>query len=213
MAKCINTALIAWLAIVSITCASYFPEARAQAVKTISPEIAAALAAHSEASAAGAADANVTIIEFLDYNCPICKETAPHLNELLAADPKIRILYKEWPIFGPVSEYAARAALAASWQGKFPAAHAALIGAPHGLEDRSQVDSALQRAGLDPARLVADLKRHATEIDATITRNAQEARALGLHGTPGFVIGRQLESGGLSLSQLRQLCANARATR
>jgi protein-disulfide isomerase len=123
----------------------------------------------------------------------------------------VQIIYKEWPIFGPVSQYAARSALAANWQGKFLAAHNALISAPDDLDEPSQVDSVLKGAGVDLKRLADDRTRHAAEIDAALGRNAAEARGLGLRGTPGFLIGRQLVPSALTLPQLLQLTSNARA--
>lgn len=64
----------------------------------------------------GAENADVTIIGFVDYNCPYCKKMQPEIDGLLKADPKVRVLYKDWPIFGDVSETAARTALAAGYQ-------------------------------------------------------------------------------------------------
>ena len=191
--------------------ATYPAALRAQEVRTITAQAAAAIAARPETPAAGVRDGDVTIIEFLDYNCPFCKKTAPELQKLLRADPRVRILYKEWPIFGEVSEYAARSALAANWQGKFLAAHNALISAPRDLDETSQVDSILKGAGVDLKRLADDRKLHSADIDASLARNAAEARALGLRGTPGFFIGRQLVPRSLTLQQLQQLTANARA--
>ena len=135
--------------------------------------------------AAGAKDADVTIVEFFDYNCPFCKKTAPELLKLLHVDPKVRILYKEWPIFGDVSEYAARSALAANWQGKFLTAHDALIGAAHDLDDNSQVDAVLKSVGVDLTQLARDRTAHATEITAILARNAQEASRARLPGNAG----------------------------
>ena len=191
--------------------ATYPAALRAQTVHTITAPAAAAIAARPETPAAGARDGDVTIIEFLDYNCPFCKKTAPELQKLLHADPRVGILYKEWPVFGDVSVYAARSALAANWQGKFLAAHNALISAPHDLDETTQVDSLLKSAGVDLRRLADDRALHAADIDATLARNAAEARGLGLRGTPGFLIGRQLVPLALTLQQLQQLTANARA--
>jgi protein-disulfide isomerase len=184
---------------------------RAQEVRTITAQAEAAIAARPETPAAGGKDGDVTIIEFLDYNCPFCKKTAPELQDLLHADPRVRILYKEWPIFGAVSEYAARSALAANWQGKFLVAHNALISAPQDLDETSQVDSILKDAGVDLKRLANDRKLHSADIDANLARSATEARSLGFRGTPGFLIGRQLVPRSLSLQQLQQLTASARA--
>ncbi|MGH8136613.1 MAG: DsbA family protein [Steroidobacteraceae bacterium] len=184
---------------------------QAQAERTTTAQLEAAITARPETPAAGARDADVTIVEFLDYNCPFCKKTAPELQKLLRTDPKVRILYKEWPIFGNVSDYAARSALAANWQGKFLAAHDALIGAPYDLDQTSQVDSLLKHAGIDLKRLADDRKLHSAQIDATLIRNAAQAQSLGFRGTPGFLIGRQAVPRALTLQQLQQLTANARA--
>lgn len=184
---------------------------RAQEVRTITAQAAAAIAARPETPAAGATDGDVMIVEFLDYNCPFCKKAAPELQKLLRSDPGVRILYKEWPIFGAVSEYAARSALAANWQGKFLVAHLALITAAQDLDETSQVDSILKDAGVDLKRLAEDRKLHSADIDATLARDAAEAQDLRLRGTPGFLIGRQLVSRSLSLQQLQQLTARARA--
>ena len=160
--------------------------------------------------AAGAKDADVTIVEFFDYNCPFCKKTAPELQKLLHVDPKVRIVYKEWPIFGDVSEYAARSALAANWQGKFLTAHDSLIGTAHDLDETAQVDAILKGVGVDLTQLARDRTAHATEITAVLSRNAQEAEALGFRGTPGIVIGRQLLPRSLTLKELQELTQSAR---
>jgi protein-disulfide isomerase len=206
-----NTARLAAILCVLPGFAMYPAAVRAQEVRTITARAEAAIAARPETPAAGGKDGDVTIIEFLDYNCPFCKKTAPELQKLLRADPGVRILYKEWPIFGAVSEYAARSALAANWQGKFLLAHNALISAPQDLDETSQVDSILKGAGVDLKRLAEDRKLHSADIDANLARNAAEARGLGFRGTPGFLIGRQLVPRSLTLQQLQQLTANARA--
>ena len=174
--------------------------------------VVASLAQPPLMPAAGAKDADVTIVEFFDYNCPFCKETAPELVKLLHVDPKVRILYKEWPIFGDVSEYAARSALAANWQGKFLAAHDALIGTANDLDKTSQVDAALKSAGVDLTQLERDRTAHAAEITAILARNAQEAAALGFRGTPGIVVGRQLLPRSLTVKELQQLTQDARSS-
>lgn len=184
---------------------------RAQDARTVTQQLQARIASSPEIPAAGAQRPDVTIIEFLDYNCPYCKRAAPELQKLLGVDRGVQILYKEWPIFGDASRYAARSALAANWQGKFLVAHKALIGAPHDLDNMSQVDSVLKSAGVDLKQLGIDRARHSAEIDRTLARNAAEARELGLRGTPGFLINRQLLPRSLTLPQLQQLTDSARA--
>jgi protein-disulfide isomerase len=174
--------------------------------------IVSALARPPLMPAAGAKDADVTIVEFFDYNCPFCKKTAPELQKLLHVEPKVRILYKEWPIFGDVSDYAARSALAANWQGKFLIAHDALIGTVHDLDETAQVDAILKGVGVDLTQLSRDRTAHATEITAILSRDAQEAAALGFRGTPGIVIGRQLLPRSLTLKELQELTQSARTS-
>jgi protein-disulfide isomerase len=183
---------------------------RAAEPRKATAEAVAALAQNPTVPAAGAKDADVTIVEFFDYNCPFCKKTAPELQKLLHTDPKVRILYKEWPIFGDVSDYAARSALAANWQGKFLVAHEALIGAPNDLDETSQVDAVLKTAGVDLPQLIRDRSAHAAEITAILARNSKEAASLGFRGTPGFVVGRQLVPLALTLQSLQQLTQSAR---
>ncbi len=151
-----------------------------------------------------------TIVEFFDYNCPFCKKTAPELQKFLHTDAKVRVLYKEWPIFGDVSEYAARCALAAHWQGKFLVAHDTLIASPTDLDENSQVDTLLKKAGLDMTQLSHDRATHAAEITAILSRNSKEAASLGFKGTPAFIIGRQLIPQSLTVQTLQQFTQNAR---
>jgi protein-disulfide isomerase len=158
---------------------------------------------------AGARKPDVTIVEYFDYNCPYCKKLVPALLALLAQDPKVAVVYKDWPILGPVSAYAASSALAAGWQGKYLVAHDALIGGPR-LSQNDQVDSILQRAGVNMDTLKKDRVTHAKEIAELLARNDSEAHALTLDGTPGLVIGRQLVPGIADLSTLKQLVANSR---
>ena len=76
----------------------------------------------------GNVDGDVTIVEFFDYNCPYCKRVKPEIQALMAADPDIRLVYREWPILGEGSVFAARAALAARNQGKYEEFHWAMMG-------------------------------------------------------------------------------------
>ena len=157
----------------------------------------------------GARKPDVVIVEYFDYNCPYCKKLVPALKALFAQDPKVGLVYKDWPILGPVSQYAAASALAAGWQGKYLAAHDALIGGPRLARD-DQVDDLLQHAGVDMDALKKDRVGHAKDIAALLGRNDEEANALGLKGTPGLVVGRQLVGGIADLNMLKQLVANAR---
>ena len=159
--------------------------------------------------AVGAAKPDVIIVEYYDYNCPYCKKLVPTLHTLLAQDPKIAVLYKDWPILGPMSLYAATCALAAKYQGKYLTAHDALIGGPR-LSKNDQVDGILKGAGVNIEILAKDRTAHAAEISALLARNDQEAHALSLQGTPGIVVGRLLVAGTADADTLTKLIAKSR---
>lgn len=199
--------LAALAAAVSLTFAA--GQASAQA-HPITPAAARALAANPGVPPAGDAKGSVTVIEFMDYNCPYCRKLAPELQGLMKSDPKVRVLYKDWPIFGGVSVYAAKVALAAARQGKYLQVHDALIGSRGRLGSEQQVRELAGQAGADLARLDRDLKAHGPQIDALLKRNNQEAESLGFEGTPGLVVGTQLVFGGMPEAQLEQLVIQAR---
>src|ERR1035437_2325464 len=113
--------------------------AAAQETQTITVAGQQQMLAAPGTASVGGKKPDVTIVEYFDYNCPYCKKLVPALQGLLAQDHKIAIVYKEWPILGEVSVYAARSALAAQWQGKYLVAHDALISGPR-LAQNEQVD-------------------------------------------------------------------------
>jgi protein-disulfide isomerase len=160
---------------------------------------------------AGAVDADVVIVMYADYNCGFCKRMEPVLAKALAADPRLAVVHKEWPIFGDVSEYAARVALAASYQGRYEAVHRAFMLAPTRLSDRETIETVAKQAGVDWPRLARDLKTRARDIDAILARNEREAALLALDGTPGLVINGYLVRGALSDEQLKALVQKIRA--
>jgi protein-disulfide isomerase len=185
--------------------------ARAADPRVITDAAQATILADLKTPAAGNKNADVAIVEWFDYDCPFCRKTHPHLQEALRTDPRLRVVYKEWPVFGEVSEYAAQSALATAWQGKYVRAHDALIETPDSISDKAHVDSTLKSAGIDLAQLSRDREAHAQEIAAILARSATEAAQLGLKGTPGFLIGKQFVPRSLDLPQLRQLIAYSRA--
>ncbi|WP_245293946.1 DsbA family protein [Methylobrevis pamukkalensis] len=124
----------------------------------------------------GNPDGDVTIVEYVDYQCGYCKKMRPELMKVVNDDGKVRLVMKEWPIFGPVSEHAARMALAAAFQGGYARAHESLM-EHKGKLSEAVVEKVLQGAGLDLARLRADLERHGKEIDAHLARNGQQGDA------------------------------------
>jgi protein-disulfide isomerase len=186
-----------------------FGVAGAQEVQLITVEGQKQMLAHPGTDVAGPVIADVSIVEFFDYNCPYCKKQVPALKALLAQDPMVAVVYKDWPVLGAVSVYAASSALAAGYQGKYLAAHDALIGGPR-LAKNEQVDAILQGAGVNLDTLRKDRIAHAKEISALLERNDEEAHALDLEGTPGLVVGRQFVGGIVDLNFLKQLVDNAR---
>ena len=157
---------------------------------------------------AGNPKGDVTLVEFFDYRCPYCKQVAPAIDALLAEDKKLRVVYKEFPVLGPNSATAARAALAAQKQGKYEALHRALIGMK-GQINEAAIFGAAKSAGLDVERLKRDME--APEIDGFLQANHQLAAALDIRGTPGFVIGDEVVPGAVSVDALRQMIATARS--
>lgn len=157
----------------------------------------------------GNIDGDVTLVEFFDYRCGVCRRVHPIVGELTASDGNIRRVYVEWPILGPESVFAASAALAARRQGseKYLRFHDLMMES-RGRLDRGKILSLAERAGLDRRRLERDLG--ATEIARIIKRNYEIATALGLNGTPSFVIGRKVIRGGRDLNTMRQIVAEAR---
>lgn len=186
--------------------------ASVQGIRLITPAEQNKLLADTGIEGAGAANPDVTIIEYFDYNCPFCKELAPDLQALLREDHGVAVVYKEWPIFGGVSVYAAKAALAAGFQGKYLVAHETLIGGPR-LTEEKQVDEELKGAGVDMDRLSSDRASHAAQIDALLKRDDHEARTLSMRGTPGVVVDRQVLPGTANLKGLKELVENARHPR
>ncbi|MES3027198.1 MAG: DsbA family protein [Pseudomonadota bacterium] len=160
---------------------------------------------------AGAADPDVTIVVFTDYQCSVCKATAPALMQLLADDKKVQVIFKDWPILGEASTLAARTALAAHRQGKYLAFHSALMAAPTRL-DADHIRRIALSVGIDADQLAANEKTYAAEIDAQLTRHANQAFSLGLRGTPSYLVGPHLIEGGLNEARLAQAVARARAS-
>ncbi len=199
----------AYLALAALAFGFFSVAASGQDVQLITPAGHKEMLLNPGTPLAGAHAADVTIVEYFDYNCPYCKKMVPVLQGVLAKDPKVAVLYKDWPILGDVSVYAATEALAAGYQGKYLAAHDALISGPR-LASKDQVDDVLKGAGVDMAVLGKDRTKHAKDIADLLARNEDEANALDLKGTPGIVVGRQLLPGITDLANLEQLVAKSR---
>jgi protein-disulfide isomerase len=160
--------------------------------------------------ATGSIHGDVTIVEYFDYDCPVCRRIEPELLKLVAGDPKLRLVRKDWPVFGEASVYAAYCAFAAAREGKYASAHEALIGSRKDLDSKEDVQQVLRDAGFDLSRIEADIALHTDDYKAALARNRREADELGLRGTPGLIVGDQLVPGGLDYAQLERLIAQAR---
>ncbi len=152
-------------------------------------------------------DADVTLVVFTDYRCPACRKSDPEMQRAVAADGRVRVIYRDWPIFGPPSEETARLALAAARQGIYPKLHHRLMQAGDPLAD---LPSQVAAAGGDPAQVRRDSASHRGEIDTLLARTARDAMALGFRGTPSYVIGTRVIEGALSEAQFRKAFAAAR---
>jgi len=134
---------------------------------------------------AGNAKGNVTLVEFYDYQCIHCKNMTPVIASLMKEDKNLHVIFKEFPIFGANSEYAARAALASVKQGKFLAFHNALMKAVPPLT-HAKVMQVAKKVGLNVKTLETAMKNPV--YAAEIKQNYKLAQALGILGTPAFVI-------------------------
>lgn len=156
----------------------------------------------------GNPEGNVTVVEFFDYRCGYCKVVASRLVSLLKEDGNIRFIYKEFPILGPASQIAARAALAAAKQEKYVAFHDALM-AVHGPLNENKIFDIATRVGMNLRQLRQDMA--SPEIDAALRRTKKLARSLNIRGTPAFVIGDAVIPGAIRLVELKAFVEWARS--
>jgi protein-disulfide isomerase len=149
------------------------------------------------------------LVEFFDYNCPYCRQATPMLDRLEQEDKGLRLVFKEYPILGPGSVFAARAALASQKQGKYLAFHKAMMAYQRRITETSSLEVASD-VGLDVDKLKQDMKDPA--IDETIRRNIALAQALRISGTPSFVAGREIVRGLTDAGGMKRLIASARGS-
>jgi protein-disulfide isomerase len=197
--------------IVSLLLAVLMSSADAQSVHRVAPAALAAILADPLATPpTGSSQGDVTVVEYFDYNCPICRRIEPQLRKLVASDPKVRLVHKDWPVFGDASVYAAYCSFAAARDGKYAIAHDALIGSRRDLDSKEDVQEVMREAGFDLKKINADIALHEKEYSAVLARNQSETAALGLRGTPGLIVGDQLVPGGLDYPQLERLVSQVR---
>jgi protein-disulfide isomerase len=156
--------------------------------------------------------ADLTIVVFADYQCPACKVAAPELDRAVASDGRVRVIFRDWPIFGPPSEQAARVALAAAAQGIYPALHRRLMAERRQL-DWAVLQNAVVTSGGDWARLLDDLAANGRVIEQQLARTSQDAFGLSLPGTPAYLVGTILVVGGMDADAFTDAFAEARERR
>ena len=142
-----------------------------------------------EAPVSGNPKGDVTIVAYLDYNCPFCKKASPDLARVVREDGKIRLVYKDWPVITESSVYAAQLALAAAYQGAYERVNRALMAAPGRRLKQEQFLAAVKASGVDMARLQSDLAVNSDKITALLRRNMAQAESLGIQGTPTYLVG------------------------
>ena len=152
----------------------------------------------------------VTLVVFTDYRCPACRRSDPAMRAAIARDGDIRVVYRDWPIFGEPSRNAAQIALAAEGQGIYPAVHHAFMALPS--FDEPSLRRVVLQAGGDWDRLQGDLQERARSIAARLARNELDAFGLGLEGTPGYLIGPYLVKGAMTEAEFLRAFEQARST-
>jgi protein-disulfide isomerase len=159
----------------------------------------------------GNPNGNVTFVEFFDYNCGYCKRAMADMLDLMKSDPKLKVVLKEFPVLSQGSVEAAQVAVAVRMQDptgkKYLDFHQKLLGG-RGPADKARAIAAAKEAGLDTAKIEKDIA--SPEVRATIEENFKLAEAMGMNGTPSYVIGKQVVIGAVGLDNLREKIGIAR---
>jgi protein-disulfide isomerase len=154
----------------------------------------------------GNPDGKVTLVEFSDYACSYCRQSVADVQQLIAANPDLRVVVREYPILRPESVDAARMGLAAAQQGKFAAFHDAMytLGPP----SKATIEQAAKQAGVDLAQ--ANKAIASGLYDSFLKTNVALANRLGIDGTPGWVVGDRILDGAVGLATLGGAVEEAR---
>lgn len=158
----------------------------------------------------GNPNGDVTVVEFTDYQCPYCKLSFIELSKVMAEDGNIRLVLRDWPIFGEVSRNAALLTLAANSQGRYADAVHTLMTTRDRLTFRSTANL-LGEAGINVDLARNDLKAGQDLLVGLLSRTEAQATAFQLRGTPGFLIGKALYKRGMTADDFRKAIAQARA--
>jgi protein-disulfide isomerase len=147
----------------------------------------------------------VTMVEFFDYNCGFCKRALPDMMTLLKSNPNLKFVLKEFPVLGEGSVEAARVAVAARMQDstgkKYIEFHQKLLGG-RGPADKAHALAVAKDVGFDMARIEKDIA--SDEVKTTIDEDMKLAEALGVSGTPSYVVGNELIVGAVGLDALKE---------
>lgn len=158
----------------------------------------------------GPSGATLIMAAFGDYQCPACRFAEPSLLRAIDADGGIRIIYRDWPVFGARSEHAARVALAANYQGKYEAVHHLLMVEPKQLDEAVVRDVAI-RVGVDWEQIQRDMSVREAAINTALNQSGWDAFSLGLPGTPAYLIGPLLVVGAQTFSGFQRAFEKARS--
>jgi len=156
----------------------------------------------------GPQNAPITIVEFFDYNCGYCKRSFAPLMEVLEENKDVRLVFKEYPILGEPSYLASSTALAINDKMKYLTYHSKLM-THSGRVSQAVVEKILGELKLPPQKLQADA--HSDKYVLQLAETRQLADAIGVNGTPAFVINGQLFPGALNKAELTQAIKFARA--
>jgi protein-disulfide isomerase len=155
----------------------------------------------------GNPEGDVTVVQFFDYNCGYCRASLPIIEQLVKADPNVKVVFRELPILSRTSYDAAKLSYAAARQGKFRAFHDPLYKA--GQVSAATLTNTARAAGID----MTAAKAVDAAADAEIRANIKVAQALGAAGTPSWVIGDRSFAGMRPLSELQEAVKAARERR
>ena len=148
----------------------------------------------------GNPEGDVTLVEFFDYNCGFCKRAFSDLSALIQSDKNLKVVMKEFPILSPASSEAAKVSLAAAKQGRYMDFHARLLSAP-GQANGAKALRLAEELGLDMAQVKSDMQ--STAVSTELDQTQQMAAAMGIRGTPAYVIGNELIPGAVGLEALQ----------
>lgn len=162
-----------------------------------------------DAPVLGNAKGDVTIVEYFDYQCPYCKKAHPTVEKIIKKDGNVRLVMKDWPIFGDASIFAAQAVLGAAQIGKYEVAFEALM-KTKGKLTHDDIENTLTGAGLSMTEIAKAVNTHTEKISGLLDRNYNQATGFNFAGTPAYVIGSSLYPGVLDEKGLVDAIALAR---